>query len=166
MSSGQNYNVRKPCYDRYVDRKKGPPGHEWNGKISTSIGGKNMKKYTLDREVACQDEYNDTCARAQAETWEIARRLIRNPEDGGYTADELVEIFGTVDIDHIILNLDASEIGSLLDDYDMIHGRTYLPATLPEEGKMQLQAMLEALRRMYGVSMDAILVDVAKLAAA
>lgn len=112
------------------------------------------------------DNYNETCARTQAETWEIARRLVKDHKDGGYTDGALCEIFGTCDTDRIILHMDPSEVGSRLDEYDMTHGRTYLPATLPEEGKMQLQAMLEALRRMYGVSMDAILVEVARLVAA
>ena len=125
-----------------------------------------MKKHTLGREAAYQDEYNNACARAQANAWGIARRLIKEPDEGGYTADELTAIFGTVDIDHIILHMDPSEVGSRLDDYNMTRGRTYLPATLPEEGKLQLQAMIGALRRMYGVSMDAILVEVARLAAA
>ena len=122
--------------------------------------------YRNTHEDLSQDEFNDACARAQADTWEIARRLSRDSENGGYTADELKGIFGTVDIDHIILHMDPSEVGSRLDDYNMTRGRTYLPATLPEEGKLQLQAMIGALRRMYGVSMDAILVEVARLAAA
>ena len=127
-----------------------------------------MKKKKLEKvqHYVHRDGYNDVCEHVQTDTWGIARRLIRDPEDGGYTADELAGIFGTVDIDYIILHMDASEVGSRLDDYDMTHGRMSSTATLPLEGKMQLQAMLEALRLVYGVSMDAILLDVAKLVAA
>lgn len=95
-----------------------------------------MKKHTLGREAAYQDEYNNACARAQANAWGIARRLIKEPDEGGYTADELTAIFGTVDIEHIILHLDASEVGSRLDDYDMTHGRTRSTGTIPLEGNM------------------------------
>lgn len=94
------------------------------------------KKLEKDQHFAQRDKYNDICQRVQTDTWGIARRLIRDPEDGGYTADELAEIFGTVDIDHIILHLDASEVGSRLDDYDMTHGRTRLTGTIPLEGNM------------------------------
>ena len=62
-----------------------------------------------------QDGYGDAAERAYITVWGIARRLCTSPRDGGYTARELCEIFGTADVDWIITYMSAKDVANKMD---------------------------------------------------
>lgn len=95
-----------------------------------------------------------------ADDWWIARRLARPAQAGGYTADELTAIFGTADLDTIILGNTPERVISKLAGFEAEGGRKIRhPARMDPASRFLLISVLDALRD-GGVTLENIIAEV------
>lgn len=108
-----------------------------------------------------QDGYGDASERAYITVWGIARRLCVSPRDGGYTARELCEMFGTADVDWIITYMSAKDVACKLDEYDSRNGlEARYTEGLDDDNRKLLESTLEAFCQTQDVSMNAVISEV------
>ena len=108
-----------------------------------------------------QDGYGDAAERAYITVWGIARRLCVSPRDGGYTARELCEMFGTCDVDWIITYMSAKDVARKLDEYDSQHSlEARYTEGLDDDNRKLLESTLEAFCQTQDVSMGAVISEV------
>ena len=108
-----------------------------------------------------QDGYGEAYELAYTTVWGIARRLCVSPRDGGYTARELCEMFGTCDVDWIITYMSAKDVARKMDDYDTQHRLEARYAEgLDDDNRALLTSTLEAFCTSQGVSMGAVVTEV------
>lgn len=108
-----------------------------------------------------QDGYGEAYELAYTTVWGIARRLCTSPRDGGYTARELCEIFGTADADWIITYMSAKDVANKMDEYDRQHRlEVRYTERLDDDNRKLLESTLEAFCQTQDVSMGAVVTEV------
>lgn len=108
-----------------------------------------------------QDGYAEAYELAYTTVWGIARRLCTSPRDGGYTARELCEMFGTCDVDWIITYMSAKDVARKLDDYDQQHRlEARYTERMSDDNRALLESALEAFCKTQDVSMEAVISEV------